>query len=135
MFKIGKMDAQLSIAEIVKRAAGLEIQDFENLYKRLSALRVQKQGTPVLSKAESQLLTQINNPFSSEKWERLKYLDWKLEFSALNPAEEAESLELAEAYEAYCVERLKYLSQLANFRHVSIDTLTEQLGLISIEKN
>ena len=123
------MDVQMSVAEIIKSAAGLEMHDFENLYKRLSALRVKKNGTPLLNKAESQLLSEINNAFPLEKWERLQYLDWKLEFNALTDSEEAESLELAEAYENYCVERVKNLSQLAALRHISIDTLTEQLGL------
>jgi hypothetical protein len=64
-----------------------------------------------------------------KKWERLTYLDWKLEYSALTPKEESESLKLAEAYENYSVERLKCLSQLAMLRQVSIDNLMAQLGI------
>ncbi len=123
------MNVRMSVSEIIKSAAGLDIQDFENLYKKLSALRVQRHGNPTLSNAETKLLIQINTPFPSEKWERLKYLDWKLEFSALNEAEEVESLQLAETYESYSIERLKNLSDLAVLRQVSIEELSEQLGI------
>ena len=119
----------MSIAEIIKNAAGLEIKDFENLYKKLSVLRNQKQGLRMLDATESQLLNKINAAFPLEKWERLKYLDWKTEFSALDEPEEKESLELAENYENHSVERLKYLTELATLRQVSVDTLIEQLGL------
>jgi hypothetical protein len=125
------MNVRMSVSEIIKSAAGLDIQDFENLYKKLSVLRVQKHGQPALNKAESKLLSQINAPFPSEKWERLKYLDWKLELSALSEAEEIESLQLAEAYESYSIERLKNLSDIATLRQVSIEELSEQLGINS----
>jgi hypothetical protein len=40
-----------------------------------------------------------------------------------------ESLELAEAYESYSVERLKNLSDLAVLRQISIEELSVQLGI------
>ena len=119
----------MSVSEIIKNVADLGIQDFENLYEKISALRLQKRGTSVLSKTESKLLNQINKEFATEKWERLKYLDWKLEFSALSETEEKESLRLAEAYETYSVERLKALTQLATLRQITIEDLITQLGL------
>ena len=119
----------MSVSEIIKNVADLGIQDFENLYEKISALRLQKRGTSVLSKTESKLLNQINKEFATEKWERFKYLDWKLEFSALSETEEKESLRLAEAYETYSVERLKALTQLATLRQITIEDLITQLGL------
>ena len=125
------MNAQLSVSEIVKRAADLERKEFENLFKKLSDLRLQKNGITVLKDEEASLLAAINKGFSTEKLERLHYLDWKLEFSALTDIEATESLVLAEAYESYSTDRLKYLSQLATLRKVSIDALMEQLGFIT----
>lgn len=119
----------MSITEILNTVEGLETNKFEQLYRELFTLRVQRNCLPLLNVVESQLLNKINIEFDPKKWERLTYLDWKLEFSALTPKEEAESLKLAEAYENYCVERLKNLSQLALLRRVSIDKLIEQLGL------
>ena len=128
------MDIQMSVADIIKSAAGLEIQEFENLYKKLSALRLQKRGVPLVNEAESKLLKQINQEFSEDKWERLQFLDWKTEFSALNETEEAEALKLAEAYEDFSVERIKSLAQLATLRNIHIDELMEQLGLKSVAR-
>jgi hypothetical protein len=123
------MSEQLSVSEIVSNVEGFESKKFDQLYRELFALRIQRNGVPVLNEVESQLLNKINSEFDLKKWERLTYLDWKLEFSALSEKEESESLKLAEAYENFTVERLKCLSQLAILRQVSIDTLMEQLGL------
>jgi hypothetical protein len=123
------MNSQLSVNEILNSVERLESSKFEQFYRDLTALRIQKTGLPKLNSIESQLLTTINTEFDPKKWERLTYLDWKLEFSALTDKEEAESLKLAEAYESFSVERLKCLSQLALLRRISIDVLMEQLGV------
>jgi hypothetical protein len=123
------MSEQLSVSEIVSSVEGFESKKFDQLYRELFALRIQRNGVPVLNEVESQLLNKINREFDLKKWERLTYLDWKLEFSALSEKEENESLKLAEAYENFTVERLKNLSELAIIRQVSIDTLMAQLGL------
>jgi hypothetical protein len=122
------MSVQLSVSEILNNVESLETNKFEQLYRELFTLRVRRNGAS-LNAVESQLLNKINNEFDPKKWERLTYLDWKLEYSALTPKEEAESLKLAEAYENYSVERLKCLSQLAMLRQVSIDNLMVQLGI------
>ncbi|MBL7818536.1 MAG: hypothetical protein JNL70_26290 [Saprospiraceae bacterium] len=123
------MSEQMSINEILGSVEGLETHTFEQLYREMFALRAKKNKLPWLNAIESQLLNKINTEFDQKKWDRLAYLDWKLEFGALTPKEEAESLKLAEAYENYSVERLKCLSQLATIRQVPIDKLMEQLGI------
>ncbi|MCU0342086.1 MAG: hypothetical protein MUE30_19620 [Spirosomaceae bacterium] len=123
------MDGQLTVTDIVKNVTDWGIQDFENLYGKLSALRLQKRGVKVLNKTESKLLTRINLPFPTDKLERLQYLDWKSEFGTLSEVEEDESLKLAELYESYFVERTKALTQLASLRQITLDELTTQLGL------
>ena len=119
----------ISLTEILNSAEGLETKSFERLYQKLYAQRVRRNGINVLNETESNLLSEINKEFDSKKWERLQYLDWKLEVSALTEKEEAESLKLAEAYENYSVRRLKSIAQLALIRQVSIDTLLEQLDI------
>jgi DNA-binding PucR family transcriptional regulator len=118
----------MSVAEILNSAKGLESNNFEELFRELSVLRVQRNGIFVLDEVETKLLSKINSQFDTKKWERLKYLDWKLEFDSLTEKEASESLKLAESYENYSVERLKNLSQLAQLRKISIDKLLEQLG-------
>jgi hypothetical protein len=119
----------MSVAEIIHSAKRLEEKSFEKLYQTLTALRVQRHGIPILDKTESNLLAKINSEFDDQKRERLQYLDWKIEFGALNELEEVESLRLAEEYETFGVERLKALSQLALLRQVSLDDLMNQLGI------
>jgi hypothetical protein len=123
------MNVHMSVAEILDSAKGLETKNFEKLFRELFALRVQRERIPMLNEVESKLLSNINTPFDAKKWDRLKYLDWKLEFGSLTEKEESESLKLAEAYENYSVERLKNLSQLATLRQVPIDKLIEQIGI------
>lgn len=123
------MNVHMSVAEILDSAKGLETKNFEKLFRELFALRVQRERIPMLNEVESKLLSNINTPFDAKKWERLKYLDWKLEFGSLTEKEASESIKLAEAYENYSVERLKNLSQLATLRQVPIDKLIEQIGI------
>ena len=119
----------MSVAEIINNAKRLEAKSFEKLYQTLTALRVERHGIPMLDETESNLLARINSEFDAQKWERLQYLDWKLEFGALSEPEETESLRLAEEYELFSVERLKGLSQLALLRQISLDDLISQLGI------
>jgi hypothetical protein len=121
-----------TVSDILNSVDRFDKSKFEQFYQELMALRLKKSGLPLLNAVESQLLNKINIEFDPKKWERLTYLDWKLEFGALTAKEETESLKLAEAYEHYSVERLKCLSQLALIRQVSIDKLMEQLGINSI---
>jgi ABC-type phosphate transport system auxiliary subunit len=120
-----------TVSDILNSVDRFDKNKFEQFYQELMALRLKKSGLPLLNAVESQLLNKINIEFDSKKWERLTYLDWKLEFGALTAKEESESLKLAEAYEDYSVERLKCLSQLALIRQISIDKLMEQLGINS----
>ena len=128
--KIQRMNAQnISVAEILNCAENLEEKNFETLYKGMVSLHVRRNGKQQLIAVESELINKINTGFDEKKWERLKYLDWKLEFGALSSKEESKSLKLAEAYEQFSVERLKALSQLALLRKIHIDTLMEQMGI------
>ncbi|GAB2647154.1 hypothetical protein GCM10027035_45940 [Emticicia sediminis] len=123
------MGLQMSVAEILHSAENLESKNFDKLYSELSILKAKRRNIALLNEQQSLILDKINEEFDPKKLERLKYLDWKLEFSLLSPAEEKESLKLAETYEAFCTERLKNVSQLALIRQISIDELLEQLGL------
>jgi hypothetical protein len=123
------MNSQLTVSEIFKNAAQLSAHDFEHLFRQMVTLRFKKNGKTVLSSAETELLQKINKGFPTEKWERLQYLDMKVEANTLSTDEENESLELAEAYEAYTVERTQHLSELALLRQISIDQLMQDLGI------
>ena len=123
------MNAQKTVSEIINSASNLGNNNFENLYQKLSIIRLQRGRKTILNENETTLLSKINIGFDEKKLERLKFLDWKLEFESLTPIEEVESLKLAEAFENYSVERLKSISKLAFLRQISIDELMQKLGV------
>ena len=123
------MNAQQTVSEILDSASRLGAEDFEKLFKKIAILHVQRSGMSAISQGEADLLEQINQGFPTAKWERLQYLDWKMETSGLSEKEAAESLRLATAYENHTVQRLQLLVKLADIRKVSLDELMAQLEI------
>ena len=123
------MNAQQTVSEILDSASRLGAEDFEKLFKKIAILHVQRSGMSAISQGEADLLEQINQGFPTAKWERLQYLDWKMETSELSEKEAAESLRLSTDYENYTVQRLQLLVKLADIRKVSLDELMAQLKI------
>lgn len=123
------MNRQPMVSEILDTAARLGAEDFENLFKKLAILRVQRSNVQSISKSEADVLEQINQGFGIEKWDRLQFLDWKMETTGLNEKESVESLKLAEDYENYTVQRLQLLIKLAALRNVSLNEVMKQLEI------
>ncbi len=121
----------MTISDFVANAAKLDMGAFEQLFRELSLLRAKRKGQKILPAKEASLVEKINQKFSIEKWERLQYLDWKLENGQLNNEEETESLALAAEYEGYYLERVKSLAALAAIRQVNIEVLAAQFNLNS----
>ncbi len=123
------MNTQLTVSDILDSASRLGAEDFENLFKKLALLHVQRSGMPAMPQEEAELLVQINKGFPTAKMERLQYLDWKMESNGLSEKEATESLRLATAYENYTVRRLQLLVKLADLRKISLSELMAQLEL------
>ena len=119
----------MTISDFVTNAAKLDMGAFEKLYQKLSLLRAKRKGQKILPAKKASLIEKINRKFPEDKWERLQYLDWKLENGQLSNEEEAESLALAEEYESYYVEWVKSLTALATIRQVNMDLLAAQFNL------
>jgi hypothetical protein len=98
------MGTQGSVSEIFANASQLNDHELSTLVGQLKLLRAQR-STPALSEKETDILRKINEGFPSSQWNRLVELDKKMEYSALSAAEAQESLILAEALEAYSVQR------------------------------
>ena len=120
---------QPTVSEILHNASRLEAKDLESLLKKIAILRIQRRGIPSVPHEEAKLLIQINKGFPTTKWERLQFLDWKIETSELNEKEVAESLRLAAAYESYTVKRLHLLIKLAELRSMPLNDLMAQLEI------
>ena len=122
------MYTPVSLTDLVENVARLDNQAFQNFLSDVYSRRA-KQRTPTIEQEEADLLEKINAGFPTEKWERLDFLDSKLENSALSEAEHAELMALTEAYEAYMVGRLEYLGQLAELRKTTLRGVMHQLGI------
>lgn len=122
------MDVQLSVDQIIDKAAHLSKRDLDRLVSGLSLLRARR-ATPALSKAETNLLTKINAGFPLEKRARIAQLDEKIEFSELSAAELEEHLALAEALEAYTVQRFIWLKELAILRGIPLEQLMQDMDI------
>jgi hypothetical protein len=123
------MNSHLSVSEIYDSAANLGNQDFDLFFRKLTILNAHRNNAPIVKSEESELLLKINIGFPAQKWERLQYLDWKMESSGLNEKESAESLKLAVSYENYTVDRLQLLIKLAKLRKVTLEEIMQQLGI------
>lgn len=122
------MGTQGSVSEIFANASQLNDHELSTLVGQLNLLRAQR-STPALSEKETDILRKINEGFPSNQWNRLVELDKKMEYSALSAAEAQESLILAEALEAYAVQRFEYLKQLSILQGVSVEQLMNKLGI------
>ena len=88
-----------------------------------------RQYDPSRSLTESELLLRINRSFSESFWDTYRALITKRRAETLTPQEQQELIGMSDQLEAWHVERLRYLVKLAELRQVSLDALTQQLGL------
>ncbi len=117
-----------AFSELINYAARLDHRAFEHFLTNVYATRARAVARP-LERAEADLLRKINLGFPPEKWERLDFLDAKMEASGLAETEHHELLALIEEYEQYALRRLKLLGKLAELRGTSLRDVMRQLGI------
>ena len=122
------MNRQVSIAALMDDVAQLDDKKLSTFVQKVSVLRA-KRNAPVLSNKESNLFKKINQGFPDDKWQRLGFLDEKMEQDHLTQEEHEELITLIEEYERFSVLRLKYLGQLAILKGMTLGELMDQLGI------
>jgi hypothetical protein len=122
------MNRQVSIAALMDDVAQLDDKKLSTFVQKVSVLRA-KRNAPVLSNKESNLFKKINQGFPDDKWQRLGFLDKKMEQDHLTQEEHEELITLIEEYERFSVLRLKYLGQLAILKGMTLGELMDQLGI------
>ncbi|MEK7254717.1 MAG: hypothetical protein AAB316_08235 [Bacteroidota bacterium] len=122
------MQMQLNLSDLAENLAHLDNQSFQNFLSNVYRIRA-RQHTPAIQKEEAELLRKINSGFPAKKWERLDFLDAKLESASLSKEEHQELTALTDAYERYTVRRLKYLGKLAELRKTTLREVMKQLGI------
>ena len=122
------MSLQKSFSDLVTDVANLNFDEYEKFITMVNTLRVQQRPDSP-SKKESDLLSKINRGFPTENWQRMQYLDSKMETSKISELEYAELTSLTETYEKYCVQRIRLLKKLALLRNISLEEAINQLGV------
>ena len=123
------MDTVLSPTELVANAARLVPQDLEYVVQKLVALRASRQVAG-LNDAESVLMEKINRSLPAAQLQHFQYLDERRRDEMLTATEHTELLTLIIEMEKLNVERVQYLTTLAQLRNVTVRELIQQLGLL-----
>jgi hypothetical protein len=121
---------QIAADQLLEAARQLPPPEFNQLVERLLAWRGQlMNAAPRLSAAETELLLKINQGFAPAPQQRYDELLEKRDARTLTPAEYQELLDLTDQVEAFNVERVQALADLARLRQVSLPEVMRQLGL------
>jgi hypothetical protein len=121
---------QIAADQLLEAARQLPPSEFNQLLERLLAWRGQlMNAAPRLSAAETALLLKINQGFAPAPQQRYDELLEKRDARTLAPEEYQELLDLTDQVEAFNVERVQALADLARLRQVSLPEVMQQLGL------
>ena len=114
--------------ELLDAALQMSRPELERFVARLFALKA-KEEIPSLTHKESELLLNINQSVPEDSQRRYDALVRKRRHHKLTRAEHRELLALTHRLEQFDVERLKWLSELAKLRGVSLPDLMRDLGI------
>ncbi len=82
-----------------------------------------------LSPEESALLQKINQGLPEATWQEYQDLIVKRRAETLTPEEHLRLIELSDRIEAAHVERITHVAELAQLRHMPLETLMRHLGI------
>jgi hypothetical protein len=124
-----QLQTEVSLSDLLQGVQQLDASALEEFADEVMLLRA-KRRAPSLSKAETNLLRQINQGLPEATRLRFRTLKEKRDAATLTPVEYEELLNLIEQMEMRDVERLQALTELAAIRNVSVRRLMHQLGLL-----
>jgi len=119
---------ELDFDAILKGVACLETSELEQFVEKVMALRAQRRAGNV-PKNEADLLQEVNRSVSQEVRKRYEELRVKVQEETLTANEHQELVQLTDQIELADAERMRALIALAQLRHISVDTLMDQLGI------
>ncbi|MFP4009277.1 MAG: STAS/SEC14 domain-containing protein [Spirulinaceae cyanobacterium] len=123
-----KIDAQLSKSDLIQAAQQLSPTELSEFTQEILRLNAQKK-VPSLNKKEADLLIEINKGIDPDIHQQYQNLIQKRDLETLSETEYQKLIELTDIVEAYQVQVLENVAQLAQLRQVSFSTLVEQLGI------
>ena len=120
---------QIETEQLLNAALQLPRQELERFLTQLAARRIQQDGTESFPPDETELLLKINQGLPPSDVARMKELIAKREASIISRDELQELILLTDKAERLNVERMRFLTQLAALRNVTLDELMKQLGI------
>jgi hypothetical protein len=129
-----KIEAQISALDLLEAVQQLSQPELEQFIEQVLQFHAQKIA-PSLSTKESELLIKINQDLPQELRDLYQILLEKRDRETLTESEYQQLLESTEQVEKYQVQRLEYLTQLAQIRQLSLTNLITQMGLKPINND
>ena len=119
---------QTSMTTLFHEVERLDNRSLDTFISNIVSLRARR-STPDKQKQEAFLLEKINKSLSLQDSLRFKLLNQKHSEGNISEQEYAELSVLVEKIEKLNVNRLKYMTTLAQVRNVSVRELMNQLGI------
>jgi uncharacterized membrane protein YheB (UPF0754 family) len=123
-----QVQAQLSSDDLLHAVEQLGPPELEQFVQQVLALKAQRQ-TPCLSRAETELLGQINRGLPADLRERYAELIGKRQAQTLTADEQAELLRHTDQVEMLEAQRAQALVELAQLRRQPLAALLQDLGI------
>jgi hypothetical protein len=120
--------AKITTEDLLAAIEQLEPKDAEKVSRHLLHLQARRKASH-LSEREAELLREVYREKRAGFQERFDELNDKRRALNLTPEEHEELLQLVGESEAFTVQRLEALTELAQLRQVSLPALMKQLGL------
>ena len=124
-----QLQTEISLVDLLQGVQHLDSTTLEEFADEVMLLRA-KRRAPSISKAETELLRQINLGLPERTQSRFHDLKEKRDAATLTPVEYEELLAIIDQIETHDVERLEALAELAAMRNVPVRQLMHQLGLL-----
>ena len=122
------VQTKLTSDELLNALEQLDTREAEHLLRRWQQLLAQRK-VPSVPQREAELLQFIAREKRTGFAERFAELQVKRRAFTLTSDEQGELVALSDEAEAFDVERLRALSELAQLRRISVPRLMKQLGL------
>jgi hypothetical protein len=123
-----QIEAHLSSAELLRAAEQLNPPELEELVAGLLALQADRKA-PRISRAEAELLQIINRAPPVDMQKRFDALNSRRRSETLTEEEQNELVRLIDQMEAFDVQRVEALSDLARLRRISLKALMKELHI------
>lgn len=129
-----QIKSNVTVEELLQGIAQLEGKELDDLIQKILSIRAKRRSADAsLDKRESELMELIVAGPSEEAWNRFQALNQKRREETLSEEEHQELIKINTELEAWNVQRLKYLSELALLRNTDLRSLMNELGITPID--